>query len=380
MGLGRSGWAWGWPEHLQLRSGSPIGSSDRVGTQTGIEWEVDFAKTVDWLNNPKGELVFSPQKTGAAPVTPASAAMSYDAARARADQQAAGYRASAGMTDPNVQAGHTVAARHVPEAPLSAADYDKQQFMELQSRRVPGQEANVTDQTGKTTTNTRHRAQEKVIDQKVADARRANGGKLTPEALMEAGEMVTKSTENTPFDNRNVEAVRNSPKAKPDPTAALVKPFDAKNATPEMLAKIEAENTLSQAKVPSTKVPPPADAPIVETPTTTTTPKNAVVSGSGEGVFSSLAGKLGSALNGTLMGLGVLATLLQYPEFAKFMDDVKTKGWGSFGGDLYGSWDTMSEALHSLPPGTEVLILSPTGSSTVKTGPPGAPIYGVDFL
>jgi hypothetical protein len=128
-------------------------------------------------------------------------------ARAEANQAAAAVRRGQGMTDPAVQAGHTQAARHVPESGASRAQAnDPSTFQQLHSRRGQGLDVTTTDPSGRTKTTTRHRAQEQVIDDAVAGAR--GGSPLTPEGQAAAGEQVLWRTQGTGFDQREVVAKR----------------------------------------------------------------------------------------------------------------------------------------------------------------------------
>jgi len=143
--------------------------------------------------------------------TPAQKPMSRKEARKKANAGAADYRKSAGMTDPNVQAGHTAAARHAPKSGIRPEDMNSPDtFQELHSRKGQGLDVEVTDQAGKTKTTTRHRAQEGLIDDAVERVEAANKGKLSPQGQLDAAAEVRWRTENIPLDQRNVKMLRKS--------------------------------------------------------------------------------------------------------------------------------------------------------------------------
>jgi hypothetical protein len=78
-------------------------------------------------------------------------------------------------------------------------------------------------------------------------------------------------------------------------------------------------------------------------------------------------------VNGTLFGLGFVGTAFQYQEFTQFFKDGDSKGWGTFGGNLFGGPDQVSQALGSQPPNTNVSVVSPLGHTyDVKTSVYGA--------
>ena len=166
--------------------------------------------------------------------------VTYKTARAEADKAAAGVRRSQGMTDSDVQAGHTSAARHVPESGASEEQAnDPSKFQHLHSRRSYRKQApdplrpndgprenmglDVVTRLpdGRLRINTRHRAQERLIDDAVERARplaapgpdgqvpkRADGtpqrGRLTPEGQAAAGDEVLWRTLGTGLDQREV--------------------------------------------------------------------------------------------------------------------------------------------------------------------------------
>ncbi len=146
-----------------------------------------------------------PQPTG----TPRRS-ITYSQARAEANRGAASFRRAQGMSGSAVQAGHTQAARHVPESGAPATQTNAPDtFQELHSRRGQGLDVNVTDpHTERTVTRTRHTAQEGMIDDAVERARR--GGRLTPEGQAAAGEEVLWRSQGTGLDQGEVRVRRAS--------------------------------------------------------------------------------------------------------------------------------------------------------------------------
>jgi hypothetical protein len=155
-------------------------------------------------------------------------------ARRYANQQAAQHRAAAGMTGAEVQAGHTAAARHAHESGIREADWDTQPMMDLHSRRDRGLDVTVTttDASGiaRTRTRTRHTAQEIVIDDAVARSRDAQG-QLTPQGQLDAARYTQWVAENTPWDQRNVDYIRNPPI---DPTTRVILPPPDLSRSPQV--------------------------------------------------------------------------------------------------------------------------------------------------
>ncbi len=94
--------------------------------------------------------------------------------------------------------------------------------------------------------------------------------------------------------------------------------------------------------------------------------------------LSGAAESLTESLNGTLAGVGALGTVLQYWEFRDFMQSMADKGWGSFGGNLFSTQESVSEALQSLAPGTKVEVVESNGRTTTVTA--GYPSYGINYL
>jgi hypothetical protein len=152
-------------------------------------------------------------------------------ARAYANRQAARHRAATGMGGAEVQAGHTAAARHAAESGIREVDWDTQPMMDLHSRRRRGLDVAVTDpRTGETRMRSRHTSQEGLLDAGVARAREANGGVLTPQGHLDAANQVAWATENLPWRQGDVDALRSGGRAAPgrgpavDPATGLVVP------------------------------------------------------------------------------------------------------------------------------------------------------------
>jgi RHS repeat-associated protein len=143
------------------------------------------------------------------PMTPSVArTITYTAARAEANAGARAYRALEGMAGPEVQAGHTIAARHVPLSGISeAAANAPETFMQLQSRHGQGMSVMVE---GHPNPLTPHNAQELLIDAAVERARQANGGVLTPTAHQASGAEVRWRLQGTGFDQREADLKRAS--------------------------------------------------------------------------------------------------------------------------------------------------------------------------
>lgn len=135
--------------------------------------------------------------------------VTYKQARAEGNRGAAAVRKAHGMTGPDVQAGHTQAARHVPESGAPAAQTnDPATFQQLHSRRGQGLDVEITNPDESTVTGTRHTTQETLIDDAVARARA--GKQLTPEGQAEAGAEVLWRTQGTGYDQREIELKRAS--------------------------------------------------------------------------------------------------------------------------------------------------------------------------
>ncbi|MFF1338835.1 hypothetical protein ACFVYT_13145 [Streptomyces sp. NPDC058290] len=137
--------------------------------------------------------------------------------REYANKQAADHREATGMTGDTVQAGHTAAARHAAESGIHEADWDTQPMQELHSRRDPDLIVTVTHEDGRTSTNTRHRAQERLIDAAVEQARvGSQDGSLTPRGQLDAAAQVAWQSENVPLAQPEIDRLRAGGLAAPD--------------------------------------------------------------------------------------------------------------------------------------------------------------------
>ena len=183
------------------------------------------------------------------PTTPSAArSVTYSVARSEANAGAAAFRAQQGMvgSGPVVQAGHTVAARHVPESGISrAAANAPETFMPLTSRHGHGMSVEVT---GHPNPLTPHAAQELVINSSVDRARAAGGGALTPEAHQASGAEVRWRLQGTGFDQREADIKRAS---------GL---FD-EAASIEASPAVQARRAANAAPPPAAPPPPPAVPP-----------------------------------------------------------------------------------------------------------------------
>jgi RHS repeat-associated protein len=143
------------------------------------------------------------------PMTPAAPrAITYATARAEANAGARAFRAQQGMAGADVQAGHTIAARHTHLSGISqAAANAPETFMQLQSRHGRGMSVTVT---GHPNPLTPHNAQELIIDAAVERARASNGGVLTPSAHQASGAEVRWQLQGTGFDQREANLRRAS--------------------------------------------------------------------------------------------------------------------------------------------------------------------------
>jgi len=86
-------------------------------------------------------------------------------------------------------------------------------MMALHSRRDPALEVRITDQSGRTVVRTRHTGQEDLRRQATGRAAARTGGVLTREGQVAAGQDVLTQTENTPWDQRNVNRILSSPRS-----------------------------------------------------------------------------------------------------------------------------------------------------------------------
>jgi RHS repeat-associated protein len=127
----------------------------------------------------------------------------------------------------------------------------------------------------------------------------------------------------------------------------------------------------------------PAQLAAVEQPLTSTAGSSAPVvnakaagqTGAAANTFKAAISGISEALNKTMLGISLFDLPFQYIDFSKFLTDVKEKGWGSFGGDLYGTEDKVLEGLNSQPPNTTVDVHYPGGRVRRVT----TSVYGTFF-
>ncbi|MEU6863239.1 hypothetical protein ABZ924_08210 [Streptomyces sp. NPDC046876] len=138
-------------------------------------------------------------------------------ARAHANRQAADHREATGMTGDVVEAGHTAAARHAAESGIREQDWNTQQMQPLHSRRDPALAVTVTHQDGRQSTNTRHNAQERLINAATDHSRAAaEDSTLGPRGQLDASDLVVWQAENVPLAQDNVELLRSGGHAPPE--------------------------------------------------------------------------------------------------------------------------------------------------------------------
>ncbi|KAF2012901.1 RHS repeat-associated core domain protein [Aaosphaeria arxii CBS 175.79] len=198
----------------------PIGRIDPTGNQ-GVPDEsfVSFDPLMSSIDNSDfGKSLVEPRPA----LTPLAKTMTKSEAREYGNKQAAQQRASPAPETPlhttktpdpmegaDVQAGHSVTARHAPESGISKPDWDQQEFQRLHSRKGQGLDVAVMSQDGSIEVTTRHRAQDySMIDPAIDDVKKANGMKLTPDAQLEVGKYTVWRSENVPLDQGRVEMLQ----------------------------------------------------------------------------------------------------------------------------------------------------------------------------
>ncbi len=182
-------------------------------------------------------------------------------------KQQRAFRKQHGMTGADVQAGHTATVRDTRDYGIPVEKTDRAPLQQLHSRRGQGLDVQVTDnKSGATTTNTRHTAQEKMIDtlteRSVANSKTKT---LTPRAQLSNAIAHVRATENVPLDQRNVDLVRNSGPAAPSKVDANVDPKtgqvvdgpETRAALERRAAKLAAAPKPAAPKAPAPKVAPP---------------------------------------------------------------------------------------------------------------------------
>jgi RHS repeat-associated protein len=207
---------WTSPDPAGLVDGTALynyvrGNPARLVDPNGKETYVDIGEDKELqtvarsVNDSRPDLATPPQAT-----TPARE-VGKEKARTEANTAAARVRKTQNITDSDVQAGHTQAARHTSESGAPNAQVnDPATFQHLHSRKDKGLNVTVTNPDGTVQTGTRHTTQEKIIDEAVDKTRPNTGGKLTPEGQAAAGDEVRWRTQGTGYDQREVVAKRES--------------------------------------------------------------------------------------------------------------------------------------------------------------------------
>jgi len=188
------------PNLFAYARSNPVILSDRLGTNGDLD--NDWSGLIDRENG-----------TSVLDTRPPLAQTTWTGKQARvyANRQASSYRDAAQMTEgATVQAGHTAASRNAPESGITKTDWDRQPWMQLHSRKGQGLDVTVTDQNGAVKVGSRHTSQEGIIDNATYLSREANGGVLTPRGQLDAANYTAWRLENTNYDQRNVNAARNS--------------------------------------------------------------------------------------------------------------------------------------------------------------------------
>lgn len=184
---------------------SPVLNKDIKGLQTP---ETDFSGVIDDsipVNNPER---FEDNRSAAKAL---DSPMTQEEARKASKNAQQSFRKENGLKGSTVQAGHTTPVRAAAESGISPTDLNrKENFMALHSRKGQGFDVELTSQDGSVATRTRHTAQEKLLDETIERTKTANGGKLTPQGLLDAAEEVKWKTSNTPFDHRDAQKLLSS--------------------------------------------------------------------------------------------------------------------------------------------------------------------------
>lgn len=136
--------------------------------------------------------------------------------RLHGEKQQRQFREANGMKGREVQAGHTATVRDSIKTGISKSQWNQAPMMRLHSLKGKGLDVNVTHQNGSVTVNTRHTAQEKMVDtltNRYENPVNQPKRQLTPEAQLENANQVEWQAENVPLDQRNIEVLRNGKKA-----------------------------------------------------------------------------------------------------------------------------------------------------------------------
>jgi len=154
------------------------------------------------------------------PSIPVGPQVTYSQARSQAGTGQRAFRQSLGLSGSTVQAGHTMDVKQSVSTQLPRQVRDNPNtMMALHSRRDPNLAVQTTTNAGTPgrpipwqATNTRHTGQEGLIHQGTERAAARTGGVLTREGQVAASQDVLNQTQNTPWDQRNVDQIRSSPR------------------------------------------------------------------------------------------------------------------------------------------------------------------------
>lgn len=267
------------------------------------------------------------------------------------EQQQRRFRAANNMKGATVQAGHLATVRHAILSGITKFIWDMAPMMQLHSRRGMGLDVEVTNENGTKTTNTRHNAQEKIVDQNMERSMKVQG-KATPQAQMENAFQTEWQAKNVPLDQPNVEAVRNSGPAKP---SAVDADLNAKGEVIDGPNTRAAKERLAAKKAAATTEGKGGATQKSNAESLTGGKKAADVSGkqspkSNTKVNSVTAPKISpgvrSAAKATGTGLGVVMFGMSVKDYAEKMEK----------GDYEGARDTAAVTALSLTPAAPLVV------------------------
>ncbi len=178
--------------------------------------------------------------------------------RKHGEKQQKAFREQHGMTGADVQAGHLATVRDAKKSGITPQHWDQAPMQQLHSRKGKGLDVDVTNPDGTKVTRTRHTAQEGMSDLLTERSEKIHGS-LTPDAQIENANQQRWATENTPYDQRDVEKLRQSGAAKPSSVDADIDPktgqvVEGPNTT---AARERAAAKKATPKAPAPKVKPP---------------------------------------------------------------------------------------------------------------------------
>jgi RHS repeat-associated protein len=194
------------------------------------------------------------------PNIPAGPQVTYQQARSQAGTGQRAFRQSLNLSGSTVQAGHTMDVKQSVSTRLPREVRDNPaSMMALHSERDPNLAVQTTTNAGTPgqpipwqSTNTRHTAQEKLIHQETGRAATRTGGVLTREGQVGASQDVLKKTENTPWDQRNVNQVLSSPKSS---TGLSAKDAEIDLSTGRVVPGPKTSAAQSRSQVPGSSTP-----------------------------------------------------------------------------------------------------------------------------